>query len=313
LFIVKEEKILNLYISDLDGTLMNSKQLISKRSASIINGLISSGLKFTAATARSYESSENILKPLNLNLPVILNNGVFIYDPVSGKNVVENYMDNNSAKFVLEYYESRGICPFVSAVNLKGDKKLFYRGISNRGQEIYINSRKAQKDSRLTLIDRFLPLESYSVVNIFAIEKKERLDGAYALFKDKLDVSCQYTEEIYSRGFFWLEVTNPRGNKGLAAGFLKKYLKADKLICFGDNLNDVPLFKVSDEKYAVKNAYPQLKNLATGIIGRNDEDGVAEFLLKSSAAAKYRVDRQPSENAGKSRVDRQPPGVVNKL
>ena len=71
---------------------------------------------------------------------------------------------------------------------------------------------------------------------------------------------------------------NYNANKSLAAKYLKESLKADKLICFGDNLNDVPLFKFADEKYAVKNAYDELKKLATGIIGSNNEDGVAKFL-----------------------------------
>jgi hydroxymethylpyrimidine pyrophosphatase-like HAD family hydrolase len=54
----------------------------------------------------------------------------------------------------------------------------------------------------------------------------------------------------------------------------------DKMICFGDNLNDEPLFRIADEKYAVKNAYEKLKNLATGIIDSNNDDGVAKFLQK---------------------------------
>ncbi|MCC9294309.1 HAD family hydrolase [Clostridium sp. WLY-B-L2] len=271
---------MNLYISDLDGTLLTSEQVISKSSAAIINDLIASGMKFTVATARSYEASKNILKPLNLNLPVILNNGVFIYDPVSGRNIVGNYLDKTSVKFILEYYESKGIHPFISAVDLEGSKKLFYRGIFNSGQKIYVDSRRAQKDKRLTLVDGPLSLVNYRVINIFAIEKKGCLDNTYELFKNNLDVSCHYTEEIYSRGFFWLEATNPQGNKRWAAEFLKKYLEMDKMICFGDNLNDEPLFRIADEKYAVKNAYEKLKNLATGIIDSNNDDGVAKFLQK---------------------------------
>ncbi|MHC6178695.1 HAD family hydrolase [Clostridium sp. JNZ X4-2] len=269
---------MDLYISDLDGTLLNSKQVISCSSAKIINGLIASGMKFTIATARSYEASKNILKPLDLKLPVILNNGVFVYDPVSDKNIVENYLDRSSVKFILDYYESNNISPFVSAVDLEGNKKIFYRGASNHGQKVYVNSRRIQKDKRLTLVDDFSYAKDYNIINIFAIEKKGCLDSTYRLFKESLHASCQYTEEIYSKGFFWLEVTNPRGNKRQAAEFLKKYLKIDKLICFGDNLNDEPLFKIAQEKYAVENAYAQLKNLATEIIGSNDEDGVAQFL-----------------------------------
>ncbi|MFL0194772.1 HAD family hydrolase [Clostridium sp. WILCCON 0269] len=269
---------MTLYISDLDGTLLNSDQVISENSVKIINRLIGLGLKFTIATARSYEASKNILRPLHLNLPMILNNGSFVYDPVLNKNIRENYLDNSMVEFILMHYTLRKICPFVSVIDSGGNKKIFYKGIFNEGQKIYINSRKRLEDKRLTIVKDFSILKGYNVINIFAIEKKGDLDCSYKLFENILDATCHYTEEIYSKGFFWLEVTNSCANKKSAAEFLKKYLKIDKLICFGDNLNDKSLFEIADEKYAVENAYRPLKDIATGIICSNDEDGVAKFF-----------------------------------
>ena len=39
------------------------------------------------------------------------------------------------------------------------------------------------------------------------------------------------------------------------------------------------MFKAADEAYAVANAAEELKQAATGIIGSNEEDGVADWLL----------------------------------
>jgi len=52
-----------VYISDLDGTLLTSDAEISAKSAEIINRLISKGMLFTVATARSVSSSKRILSP----------------------------------------------------------------------------------------------------------------------------------------------------------------------------------------------------------------------------------------------------------
>jgi hydroxymethylpyrimidine pyrophosphatase-like HAD family hydrolase len=52
----------------------------------------------------------------------------------------------------------------------------------------------------------------------------------------------------------------------------------EKVVAFGDNLNDLPLFEASDEAYAVENAKEDVKKHATAVIGRNTEDAVAEFL-----------------------------------
>ena len=45
-------------------------------------------------------------------------------------------------------------------------------------------------------------------------------------------------------------------------------------------MNDIPMFRISDECYAVENACDELKELATGIIGKNDNDSVALWLAE---------------------------------
>ena len=47
---------------------------------------------------------------------------------------------------------------------------------------------------------------------------------------------------------------------------------------FGDSVNDLPMFKAADEAYAVSNALDELKNVATAVIGSNEEDAVASSL-----------------------------------
>ena len=48
-----------LYVSDLDGTLLNSDVKISENSKNIINSLIEKGMNFTVATARSLVSASD--------------------------------------------------------------------------------------------------------------------------------------------------------------------------------------------------------------------------------------------------------------
>ena len=62
----------------------------------------------------------------------------------------------------------------------------------------------------------------------------------------------------------------------------KKFAGADKIVCFGDNINDLPMFKISDEGYAVGNALDEVKQIATAVIGSNDDDGIAKWLEKNA-------------------------------
>lgn len=68
--------------------------------------------------------------------------------------------------------------------------------------------------------------------------------------------------------------------KANAALLLKDMLGCDELVVFGDNVNDIELFKVADRSYAVANAVPELKAIATDVIGSNNNDGVARFIKK---------------------------------
>ncbi|MBR4223559.1 MAG: HAD hydrolase family protein, partial [Oscillospiraceae bacterium] len=66
--------------------------------------------------------------------------------------------------------------------------------------------------------------------------------------------------------------------KANAARRLKAILGCDRVVAFGDGRNDIDLFEMADEGYAVSNAHEDLKAAADGIIGSNDEDSVALWL-----------------------------------
>ena len=74
-------------------------------------------------------------------------------------------------------------------------------------------------------------------------------------------------------------------SKSRAIAQLKKLLGCDKLVVFGDAINDLDMFQIADEAYAVENACPELKEAATAIIAANDEDGVARWLAEHAAPA----------------------------
>ena len=61
---------------------------------------------------------------------------------------------------------------------------------------------------------------------------------------------------------------------------VKELLGCDRVIAFGDGLNDMDMFKIADASFAVANAADELKSIATAVIQSNDDDGVAKFLKK---------------------------------
>ena len=70
-------------------------------------------------------------------------------------------------------------------------------------------------------------------------------------------------------------------SKSNAIRRLKEMWDCTRVISFGDAINDLPMFEISDECYAVENAVDELKAAATGIIESNENDGVAKWLLEN--------------------------------
>ena len=54
------------------------------------------------------------------------------------------------------------------------------------------------------------------------------------------------------------------------------------LAVFGDEKNDVEMFRLTDEVYTVENAVPELTQIAAGIIRANTKDDVARWLAENA-------------------------------
>lgn len=73
-----------ILLSDMDGTLLNSKKEISDADRSAIRRFTELGGKFTIATGRTIQSFEQYVEMLELKMPVIMYNGAAIHDYISG-------------------------------------------------------------------------------------------------------------------------------------------------------------------------------------------------------------------------------------
>lgn len=61
-------------------------------------------------------------------------------------------------------------------------------------------------------------------------------------------------EDVYTRGRFRLERTHAGGTKAQAVRAVAAGAGADRIVCFGANLNDLSMLAVADQSYAASNA-----------------------------------------------------------
>ena len=263
-----------LYLSDLDGTLLNSSQVTSDYTNYAINKLVNEGMLFSYATARSWNTARKVTNGISASLPAIVYNGAFVIDTVSGKRLISNYFGEEVREVIEELLE-KGIYPTVYSVSESGEKFSYVKDKLTKGMADFVLSRKG--DSRNNPVESISELYTGKIFYITCIDETENLKPFYDKYKNKYH--CVFQNDIYS-GEQWLEMMPMNVSKSKAALQLKEYLGCERLVVFGDALNDIDLFECADESYAVANAVDELKKKATDIIESNNADGVAKWLIR---------------------------------
>ena len=263
-----------LYVSDLDGTLLNSEARLGGRTVEIINRLIKAGMLFTFATARSFSSAMAVTSQLELNLPVATYNGVFLTEPQSGRVATSHTFEKDQIGGLFDILRRFEVLPLCYALIEGRERVSWLEGRENPEIKGYLKTRKGDKRLRpvrdydeLFAGDNFL----FTIINPGA-----KAAGALKKeFETNSALTCNIQRDTYNAEELWFEIFRADATKGHSVERLKALTGADEAVCFGDNLNDIPMFEDCDRGYAVANAADELKAAAAGIIGGNNQDGVA--------------------------------------
>ncbi len=264
-----------LYVTDLDGTLLNTKDRINQKSIEIINGLIRKGMLFTYATARSLVSASVVAEGLTTDIPVIAYNGVLIINPSTNEILSQESFSEEERSAVIRVLNQYDVYPMVYTYLGNVEKVLWMPDKENEGVKRYLNSR--QGDKRFEPVTAKSGLYRGDMFYFTCIGEREELQPIYDIFSVDERFRCTIQQELY-RPEYWCEIMPAKATKAEAIKKLKKLWNCDRIVSFGDAVNDIPMFEISDECYAVENAVAELKAKATGIIGSNEDDGVARWL-----------------------------------
>ena len=129
-----------------------------------------------------------------------------------------------------------------------------------------------------TQVASFADLCEKEVVYFSCCDAYAHLAPVYEKLKTEARLHVEFYQDTYYKGFWLMEVCSAAASKYNAVMELKKKYGFDRIVSFGDNLNDLPLFQASDESYAVANAKNEVKEMATAVIGSNEDNGVAKWL-----------------------------------
>ncbi len=250
-----------LFVFDLDGTLLNSKKEISESNKNAIQKLYLAGHTIVIATARPPRSIDYKIQKIGVPTENIYYNGAIV-KCVDGSSF-SNSIDKNIFKNIFLDIKENDQAAVISIEEndrwfscLCFDFKSFFS--VSEYPEIISEIALLQKNPNKILVN------SYS--------KSDYL-------KEKYNTTCNILETDSKT---LIQIMDKTASKEKAISeIVKKYkMSSNDIYCFGDDYNDIEMFKYCKNSVAMGNAISELKSIAMFITDTNDNDGVAKFLIE---------------------------------
>lgn len=267
----------HLVISDMDGTLLNSKKQITERTRKAIRRLEEKNKRFTICTGRIPSMAEYYIRELDICTPVVAANGAVVWDPVERKILYEQPIPASTAQKLMDFFQYYRMD--YSALLLEAS---YFSPDSVRIQkfETYNQIAKAGGGQTMKLIclkdgHRFLQEQNIDKILVYETDK-QRYQMAGDFMAEFPDICATSSDD----GLWDISSAGISKGTGLLAVAQRLELPGEAVCAFGDYYNDIPMLTCAGFPIAMGNGCKELKEAAVYVTGTNDEDGVAEAIEK---------------------------------
>lgn len=264
-------KNIKLVVSDMDGTLLNSKGKVSTKFFSLFKKLKENNITFCAASGRQYYSIVEKLQPIENDIFIVAENGGIAMK--KNKILLEE---------VILPQKINEIIPIIKTIKnanlvLCGKNGAYIDTDDNNFISIfkkYYNNYFLVKD-----LTKVLNKTTFFKVAVFHPISSEKY-----LYPELKSLEKHFLVKVSSPN--WLDISTKQTNKGNAIKMLQNQLNITKkeTLVFGDYHNDIEMMQQSGFSVAMQNGHQDIKDIATFTTKSNDNFGVEiilEKLLKS--------------------------------
>lgn len=257
-----------MIVTDIDGTLVDLQQMISKRNKEMIYAFQQQGGIVTLATGRVEEAALPYAQELDIRHPVILYNGGKIVDFNTDHCYFEARLTLNVIERCLQLLQDQPLDMIFYA-----DKQIWVKEITEP-IKAYMKKDKVQCHTWDT--PDFL--KQSNVNKILIINEDQDFSGVSEALESMVGVNCELVRSEPT----YLEVLPQSVSKGQALITLANHLgiELQEVIAIGDNLNDLEMIQTAGLGVAVGNAHPELKAHAQYVAKSHLEHAVAEVIYK---------------------------------
>lgn len=252
-----------MFVFDIDGTLLNSNEEILPTTLSSLADLCEQGHRIALCTGRTWACTQPIMHKLSpLVHYVICGNGSHIRTR-EGEVIYDNNLPPHFIRRFIELVS--GIADFLIATNRMV--------ISTSYQTPYHDV-----DHCMRLFDHSRFHERIHAKNLLAFNIEKIPTDHKESIRKKLN-SIDPNIRLSPLPHMW-EVLSGVDNKATALRRLSEStgIPLSDFTAFGDNYNDVDMFKVVGRAVAMANSPDKVKKFAHHVTSSNNEDGIYRFL-----------------------------------
>lgn len=281
---------MKLFVTDLDGTLLNSDHKLSAYSMNAIKTAMDKGIPICIATGRSYNDILEIISELDVKPYIISSNGASVYN-TNGEKMYSISIPKDQVREIITYLKAQNL-----EFEVADDE---YTYITQKGLDILhqeledvgsVDTKKREELEQdvlgLVLSQGNLKVVPDMEVLLDSIESANSVSSISA-YLNKIHMAMEhFTMDkrilTFSSWKYNFEMTSSDTSKGIALKHLCEHLHIDlsDVAVIGDNYNDLSMIKIAGIKGAMGNAVENIKSMADFQAPTNDEDGAAKFLYK---------------------------------
>lgn len=268
----------------MDGTLLDDEGNVSAESARIISGLTERGVIFSVATARTPATVVNILENTVTADDLVVMTGASLWSRSGERFEGLHLLPERDVHQMLAIFGEHGLHPFCYVMRDDAHLDVYHAAKTlTEPEQKFVNLRRNLKLKTFHLGVPCPGESCHRVALFFGMGEKDVIVTVAERLRAVSDCYISYYKDTYVEGLWLLEIFAPGVSKAAGVAQLKKHLGADRVVAFGDNLNDIPMLQAADIGVAVENALPEVKAIADIVIGKNTDNAVARFVAQHSA------------------------------
>jgi hypothetical protein len=221
-----------LFVSGVDDTLLNEKEVLSPYSRVELNRMLQQGANFTVSTIRTPASIIDALDGIKWTLPLIVMDGAALYDMNEHTYLHTVGLEKSLVHALKDFFEQQESNCFVNTV-IDDLLVISYSELKNEAEQ------KLFQDLRRSPYRNFARAdlaEEGEVLYLMTIGEKERMDEIYMLLHQQeyfSKLKTLYYPSTNYPGYMYLKIYDKNATREHMMEYLKKRTELKKTITFG--------------------------------------------------------------------------------